>query len=251
MINHVLIIFLILHFFTDYYLQTDKLALDKYYQVKKFIFHVCIYFFIMLIPFIYYGFNLWYLLIGVIAGISHFLIDGVKLFIIKKKPYLFENICLYLIDQYLHIGFIVLGVLLLSSNQTKLLFDVTYNFTEANIIYLRWVLLFVLIFKPANVSFRIAFKKYKPQEVQDNKEDTQEKSNKAGAVIGNCERLLYCICFSLGQYTLLGLIITCKGFARHRDIQEKAGFAEYFLIGTFYSIVYSITSFWLVFHIIS
>lgn len=242
MIKHVLIIFLILHVLSDYYLQTDYLALEKYKKRKIFILHITIYFLIMLLPFIYYGFNFWYLLIGVIAGISHALIDTIKALIIKKEDNAYDSVFLYLIDQALHIGLIVLGVSLFSNRYTSLVFDVTYHFSDNNIIYLRWLLLFAIIFKPANITFKILFNKYKPQE--------DNNSNKAGGVIGNCERLLYSICFILNQYTLLGLIVTCKGFARHKDIQEKAGFAEYFLIGTFYSIIYSVTSYWLVFHLI-
>ena len=126
----------------------------------------------------------------------------------------------------------------------------------------RWILLILFLLKPANITFKIIFGGINPDvdnnddNIQDDKIKDENRNNEgvsiknAGAFIGNFERTLYAICLAFGQYTVMGLIITCKGFARHSSIQKKPAFAEYFLIGTFYSMLYTFLSYLISFYLI-
>ncbi|MFL8968448.1 DUF3307 domain-containing protein [Helcococcus kunzii] len=99
--------------------------------------------------------------------------------------------------------------------------------------------LVVLVTKPANILFKIGFKKYNIKSV-----DTETEIG-AGALIGSLERILSIIFLSMGQVSAIGLIYTAKSIARFKEIEENKRFAEYYLIGTLYSILYAIIVFYL------
>ena len=65
-------------------------------------------------------------------------------------------------------------------------------------------------------------------------------------MIGNLERLLSAIFLGTGQAAAIALIYTAKSIARFKKIEEKQGFAEYYLIGTLYSILYVVVFYYLV-----
>lgn len=241
MIKVTLLYFLISHFIADYYLQSDQLSNNKHNNLKSLLKHAIIYQIVMIIPFIISGLNLWYLLIGFIIGISHLVIDLVKKQLQKNQEK--ENTLYYLLDQALHISIIIILANAMGNRNTNLLYQCIINYSLKNIKILKLCLIALVIFKPANITFKIAYKKFKPQ-------DDENQEGNAGAIIGNYERLLYCLCLAFNQYTLIGLIITCKGFARHSNIQKVPRFAEYFLIGTLYSILYSVFSYILIFYLI-
>jgi pimeloyl-ACP methyl ester carboxylesterase len=63
---------------------------------------------------------------------------------------------------------------------------------------------------------------------------TQEYSR--GRVIGTLERIAVYVLVLQGQYDALGLVLAAKGLARFQNLDNRE-FAEYFLIGTFLSVV--------------
>lgn len=65
--------------------------------------------------------------------------------------------------------------------------------------------------------------------------DGDEPKN-AGEAIGNLERILILTLVLQKNYTAIGLVIAGKALARYKRLEEK-NFAEYFLIGTFTSIM--------------
>jgi len=67
----------------------------------------------------------------------------------------------------------------------------------------------------------------------------------AGAVIGNMERILSAIFIATGQWAAIGVIFTAKSIARFKQIEKNKQFAEYYLIGTLYSILYVVVVFFL------
>ena len=69
----------------------------------------------------------------------------------------------------------------------------------------------------------------------------------AGAVIGNLERILSAIFLAMNQITAIGFIYTAKSIARFKEIEENKGFAEYYLIGTLFSILYVVIAYFLIF----
>jgi len=60
---------------------------------------------------------------------------------------------------------------------------------------------------------------------------------RAGRVIGILERWILVTLVLASQYGALGLILTAKSIARFKKIQEDPAFAEYYLLGTLYSIL--------------
>lgn len=102
---------------------------------------------------------------------------------------------------------------------------------------LKWILFVIILLKPVNIKFKIFFDKYSPQ--NDNKDIISGKNNVdgAGAMIGNLERLLIAILMFYGQYGAIGLVFTAKSVTRFDKITKDASFAEYYLIGSLYSMI--------------
>lgn len=239
---YLLSFFLIAHILGDFYFQTREMSNSKSRDFAQLIKHSLIYQMLMLIPGFIYGLNLWYFLIGIIIGVSHFVIDLLKGFVSKKTKVSYS--LLYIINQIIHLVIIVILSYKFASYKSNELYDWAYKI-NIDIVYFRWLFFLLISLKPANITFKVLYNQIKPNEEIEN-----EEIKNAGGHIGNFERILYSICLATGQYALIGFIITCKGFARHSYIQSKPSFAQYFLIGTFYSILYAIVSYFVVFYYI-
>lgn len=60
---------------------------------------------------------------------------------------------------------------------------------------------------------------------------------RAGRAIGTLERWIMTIFLTLGQYSAMGLTLTAKSIARFSRIEKDPAFAEYYLLGTLYSML--------------
>lgn len=97
-----------------------------------------------------------------------------------------------------------------------------------------WLILalfFLIITKPINIIFKLYFERYQVE-----LEDTSSISG-AGAMVGNLERLIIGIFLILGQYAAIALVFTAKSIARYDMISKNQGFAEYYLIGSLFSMI--------------
>lgn len=160
--------------------------------------------------------------------------DYLKIYLNKK--YMDKERLLFFIDQAVHIIIILLiGEFLLKGNLNNV------SAGLVNVTYLRWLLLLLLITKPANIIFKIAFKKY---ELEKSANDVTEAG--AGALIGSLERILSIIFLAINSISAIGLIYTAKSIARFKQIEENRRFAEYYLIGTLYSILFALVSYYLI-----
>ncbi|WP_144034110.1 hypothetical protein [Sporomusa silvacetica] len=65
---------------------------------------------------------------------------------------------------------------------------------------------------------------------------TEQGKKNAGEAIGNLERILILTLVLQKNYATIGLVLAGKALARYKRLEEK-NFAEYFLIGTFTSII--------------
>ncbi len=107
---------------------------------------------------------------------------------------------------------------------------------------LNWIVILLLIFKPANITIKQLLYAYRPAD-----SDREDKGHKnAGALIGSLERLLILIFLYVGQYSAIGLVLTAKSIARYNKIAEDKEFAEYYLLGTLLSTVFVIGGFLIV-----
>lgn len=60
---------------------------------------------------------------------------------------------------------------------------------------------------------------------------------RAGRAIGTLERWIMTIFMALGQYSAMGLTLTAKSIVRFSKIEKDPAFAEYYLLGTLYSML--------------
>ncbi len=229
------ILFLIIHVVADFYLFSIGLGAEKESKDNAFAWHTVVYAIVMLLSALALTLiqgdprMMW---AGFALSALHAAADLMKYRISKAKRMENPNAqaWLYLSDQLLLIFCAVL---------------ITNRFTAALPIpglTLRWILLLSLIHKPANVSFKKMLSKYEASG-DAVRPDTLPG---AGAVIGSLERVLCAIFICLGQYASIGLIYTAKSIARFKKIEENPKFAEYYLIGTLYSILFVVACYLLV-----
>ncbi len=72
----------------------------------------------------------------------------------------------------------------------------------------------------------------------------------AGKVIGYLERILIVFSAMIGEYSLIGFMITAKSIVRFEEFTDRK-FAEYYLIGTFVSISFALLTVLLSFMILN
>lgn len=102
-----------------------------------------------------------------------------------------------------------------------------------------WLTGFLLVANEANLMIRSLFQRFalEPRlKTIDSNTDTpvevDAREYNAGRVIGILERwLMYLLLMASANYNVIAIIIAAKGFARFRQLEERA-FAEYVLIGT-------------------
>lgn len=227
----IMTLMLLAHVLADFQFQNQEMA-DKKVLKGSYLYKHYLSVFIPMIALIILapGFIGYYLLVW----LSHFVIDYVKCSldnVIKKNN---SVIIAFLVDQFCHIICIILLYSFFITNHTP-----TYLFE--NYQWIQLALFLALITKPINVAFKIIFQKYQVKE-------TEEKSIKgAGAVIGNLERLATALFLIMGQIPAIGLIFTAKSIARYDKISKNQAFAEYYLIGSLFSIVAVVVTFLMIY----
>lgn len=241
--TNLLLILLICHVLGDYILQSNHLAMDKLNRYPSVCLHALIYSIPFILVMIYYItittnlIDLGYPWMLLIIPVLHYIIDTLKYLITK---YLYQNsIVLYFTDQVLHILTIVIMANILDFRELLPML-VLKNLTTN----LSWVLVVLLLTKPANVTFRICTVNIKTNlDVKGIKEDEIN----TGAIIGSLERILMVILLALQQWATIGLIFTGKSITRYQKIRENETFADYFLIGSIYSVIAVIAVYYLFF----
>ena len=96
-----------------------------------------------------------------------------------------------------------------------------------------WTALYALwLGAPVNQLFHFLFRRFQPEiEIDD---ATIEGS---GATIGILERLITGLLLVSQNYAALGLVFTAKSIARYDKISKNSAFAEYYLIGSLFSLL--------------
>lgn len=106
---------------------------------------------------------------------------------------------------------------------------------------------FLLVANEANLLIRSLFHRFDLAPKVDAKNNDKSQTDKpdeqeynAGRIIGILERwLIYSVLMVSQNYNVIALIMAAKGFARFRQMEERA-FAEYVLIGTLSSMLITI-----------
>jgi len=209
------------HLIGDFFLQPLKWVKDKEEKKLKSIWlyvHIAIHIALMFLM-------LWdtsYTLLILSIGVSHFIIDALKLILQKKKTKRFY----FFTDQLLHFTSIVGIAAVFSENN----FDFTFTISNPLIL-----LIFCLAFltQPTSIIMKTIFSKWNIAKLTKNNESLKG----AGQYIGVLERLLVFIFIIVGQWEAVGFLITAKSVFRFGDLtaSKERKLTEYILIGTLIS----------------
>jgi hypothetical protein len=253
------LVLLIVHLLGDFYLQTPGLAAKKEDAYSGLVFHALIYAGIILLAFAVVDAPWW---IFAIAAVAHWLIDSLK-WLLRNKH--FSKAALFGVDQVLHL--LVLVLLAHFSPEAGLRpWLATLGISNT---FWAWAALLLLILKPVNVSVDILFEKYALAAKEESSRQDQKKNSTgaenpasepvvkplevegAGAWVGTLERLITVLFASLGQYAAMGLLMAAKSMARYDKISKGPAFAEYYLIGTLFSLLMAIAAYLVIFKLIA
>ena len=217
---------LALHLLADFHLQWPSLSEGKRTRLAPLFLHGLIYAACMALPLLLNA-RLWPGLL-VIAG-SHLVLDFIKSLLLNRGAQKGET-ALFFIDQALHILVILLCCEAFFKSRAAWSFGLPRD-------GVKWALLLLFVTKPANITMKQALKKYAgfpmPRDLPE-----QATVPGAGAMIGNLERVLTAILLGLSQFAAMGLVFTAKSIARFDRISKDQGFAEYYLIGSLYSLLW-------------
>ncbi len=225
----ILILLLIAHFLSDFQLQNQQMADGKKKKIAALVQHLIL----VLIPLVLLAFIFplqnWDLFAKIWA--SHAAIDSIKYCLTKKgiiKP-AFEKAA-FVLDQVLHLACILI---IYQDTGSNLPTDSLLLQLPGLAQLLIQVLFILVVTKPVNIVFKLFFSNYQPKE---GAEAPKTKAG-AGALIGQLERLIMAIFLLFGQFAAIGLVFTAKSIARFDRISKDQSFAEYYLIGSLFSII--------------
>lgn len=224
--NNQIFIFLIMHLLGDYYFQNDKLNKNKKASLKFTFFHLIEY----SIPFLFvlfFSVKFWALILFCIM--FHAVVDLMFFQINKKVKEEYFRVS-YSIDQILHVLGITFAIFYFKIN-------VDIPIKEEIV---KYVLYFLIIFKPISISFSIFFPSLN---------DKNDNSKNFGATIGYLERCLIALCLIMDKYNAIGFVIAAKAFARSSTLKQDSEKCEYFLVGSLFSYLSAIVFYIILFKI--
>lgn len=233
---------LIIHVIVDFYVQTDQKVQRKNSQrfewktihKNELLRHTLLYTVLSSILFYFALGSLMWVIVIILLFLSHGLVDYIKIKMTRKRPQC--KAPFFALDQIIHIGITLLIAYLIGEHFTLVKES---PFPE---VFFDYFLAILLIWKTANVVFTELFDAYKPQ--RNIGTDTGHKN--AGAMIGNLERLLILICLLTNNFATIGFVIAAKSVARFEKL-SKPQFGEYFILGTLFSVIYTIIVYYLIF----
>ncbi|MEE0910922.1 MAG: DUF3307 domain-containing protein, partial [Paludibacteraceae bacterium] len=199
--NDLLSSLLLTHIIGDFYLQTDYFCKQK--ETKK------IKCWFLYVHSIIMGLIAWLLIPSIDFGIYAILIILTHLIIDSIKLYFSNSLGVFLADQLLHLGILLL-ISIVYETQIELpihLIDQCENFSIPILLIAT-----LICIKPTNIFIKLLLKKY---DVGESKSCSNIKN--AGGLIGNLERLLTMIFVIIGQFEAIGFVIAAKSILRFKD----------------------------------
>ena len=210
------------HIIGDFILQSNSWVADKekkQLKSKYLYLHVLIH---AVLSFIFlWDINLWW--IPLLIGITHFIIDALKLQFQKPKT----RKLWFFIDQALHI-LVILGI---SVFVKEINFEI-FNNPEL----LKYLTAAVFLTTPASMMIKILLSSWSPITVEHSKVQTESLTN-AGKYIGILERLFVFVFIVVNHWEGVGFLIAAKSVFRFSDLAEakQRKLTEYIMIGTLLS----------------
>ena len=212
-----LILQLLAHLVSDFYLQTEKSCRSKADNAFK-SGHLYIHALITFACAWLFSLNVGYWWAALLIAALHLIIDGLKSVCKNLKGAFF-------IDQLLHVAVIVAAVMLYNKVGT-----IALPAWQLETKVLLWIVAFVFCLRPANFFIQNIFKEAKISIPDSGKEQSLPN---AGRVIGNVERLLTLVFVMLGQFEAIGFLLAAKSLLRFRETDTVK--SEYVLVGTLLS----------------
>ena len=223
MIVKLIILQLLAHLVSDFYLQTEKSCSSKadnaYKSVHLYI-HASITFACTWLFSMHLGF--WWA--ALLIAVLHLLIDGLKSVFKEVKGAFF-------IDQLLH----CIVIAAVSVIYCKVQGSAFPGWLPATNVLL-WSMAFVFCLRPTNFIIKAIFKDAAIS-IPGTGDESQSLPN-AGRVIGNVERALTLVFVLLGQYEAIGFLLAGKSLLRFRETDSVK--SEYVLVGTLLSFAFAI-----------
>ncbi len=220
-------ILLIAHLIADFTLQSAEWASKKTQKLRYLFGHAFIYAVVMAIAvFVAIPATTGWLPFVIII-ISHLAIDWIRIASDKKSKKPVTFFCSFVIDQILHIAIIAILVKVFSLNTQYTPWFSNWATKVPLDDYLRYILLFVIIWDPASV-FVKKLSLYVSGKVHS---AVNNEEAPVGSIIGKMERLIIAILVLCNQIGAIGFVLTAKSLARYKQLSEK-GFAEKYLVGT-------------------
>lgn len=212
---------LLAHLIGDFFLQPESWVKHKEHKTLKSVWlyvHIAIH--IALLFLILWDVSLIILILSI--GVSHFIIDALKLSFQKKKT----KRLWFFIDQALHILSIIALVYLFSDAFYFDAISITKN-------HLLLVFCLLILTKPTSIVMRTIFSKWDINALTQDNESLKD----AGKYIGILERLLVFIFIISDHWEAVGFLITAKSVFRFGDLtaSKERKLTEYILIGTLIS----------------
>lgn len=215
---------LLSHLIGDYWLQTDALCKQKQ-ELKirsKFLYihSITIGLLACLFSNEYSTFGIWALIIA----ISHFIIDLTRSYI-KRYP-----LIMFCVDQFLHIIILYVIAYLYTDNLDKTWSQFSFIPIGYETKIPSLLCAVVICCGMSNVFVKLVLERFHI----DLPKSKDKELNKAGALIGNLERLMCLAFILLGKYEAIGFILAAKSILRFRDYEHSK--TEYVLAGSMISL---------------
>lgn len=219
----ILIPLILAHLLGDFLLQPNSWVADKEKKKLGSIYlylHVLIH--MVLVMIFLWNIDLWW--IAVIVGVTHFIIDGIKLSFQTAKT----KRTWFFVDQLLHISVIaMLSVLYFPYFRWEDFFN------PEN---LKLITAAVFLTVPSSIMIKTLISIWTPVTFEHSKLQTESLVN-AGKYIGILERLLVFVFIIVNHWEGVGFMIAAKSVFRFSDLAEakQRKLTEYVLIGTLLS----------------
>ncbi len=217
----ILIKLILAHLIGDFFLQPASWIKEKEKKTlrsPKLYLHVLIH--IVLLFVLLWDVSKWPMIL--IIGVSHFVIDALKLMFQKKKTKRF----LFFVDQFLHLLVILLVYWLFIGKD----YSLDHLLTSHTLLLLTCVLFLTI---PVSIIMKTIFLKWNISKIIEGNESLKD----AGKYIGILERVLVFVFVILDHWEAVGFLITAKSVFRFGDLREskERKLTEYILIGTLIS----------------
>jgi len=252
----------IVHLLSDFVIQSQNLLDERFSTEAKILVrgnlkHAAIHLILSIMVLAYYLFSPWVLLPVGLIFISHLAIDIGKSYIIKIHPSNKYSVFLFLADQFIH-GIILFIIAYFVSKQLHvpgfitLIVNMENDFISSflfapNQKILLGIMLMIIGLWGVGVFINLFVGRMKighkkapnVQIVFSNSQDGDNSVPKGGFLIGVLERLIIILAVAFNMISVIGFLITVKSIARFKKFDDDK-FVEYFIIGSFISIVCAI-----------